>query len=577
MADDPVPTGDDSAGQSSTAIFLVLRRMRAPLLVLISTFAISVFGLTLIPGRTAEGAPWRMDVFDAFYFMSYTASTIGYGEIPQPFSTGQRMWVTISIYLSVIAWAYAIGSVLALLQDRGFRTALNGQRFTRSVHLLREPFLLLVGYGQAGETLARALDERDRRLVVIDNDPARIDALDLASFHSDVPGAVGDARNPDELVRAGLDNPRCVGVVALTDDDEANLAVVMAAGLMRPELPVVARTMEIGIADRMREFGSPLVVDPFNLFGDELMLAVTSPDTSRLLNWLMSGPGDPLPPIPELPRNGRWIVCGLGRFGGRLVDDLHAHGIQTTVVDPHCDEAADGTVIRGDATDPEVMRRADPGTAVGFAAATDNDTTNLSLIVAARRANPDLFLVARQNLPVNAPLFAELPIDSLLVPTRLIAHEALARIGDPLLWRFDQGARTRPDEWSRDLIGRLETACGSGRPDLWEPTLRGDDNPALNQWLASGTANLGDLMRDPEDRDRSIDCVPLLLRGADRTVLAPDGDTRLAADDQLLLAGTASARRALDATLSVPSVTEYTVNGRRVGNGWVWRTLVNRD
>jgi len=118
---------------------MVLRRMRAPLIVLICTFAIGVFGLTLVPGMTPEGEPWRMDVFDAFYFMSYTASTIGYGEIPYPFSTGQRLWVTFSIYLSVVAWAYAITAVFALIGDKGFKTALTTQRFVRVVRNIREP------------------------------------------------------------------------------------------------------------------------------------------------------------------------------------------------------------------------------------------------------------------------------------------------------------------------------------------------------------------------------------------------------------------------------------------------------
>ena len=95
-----------------------------PLIVLIVIFAVSVLGLTVIPGQDAAGRPVRMGFFDAFYIMSYTASTIGFGEIPYPFTYNQRMWVTISIYLTVIGWAYAIGSLLALLQDRAFRSAL---------------------------------------------------------------------------------------------------------------------------------------------------------------------------------------------------------------------------------------------------------------------------------------------------------------------------------------------------------------------------------------------------------------------------------------------------------------------
>ena len=93
--------------KASATIFLVMRRMRVPLIVLIVIFAISTLGLTLIPGQDAEGRPWRMGFFDAFYVMSFTASTIGFGEIPYPFTYNQRMWVTISIYLTVVGWASA--------------------------------------------------------------------------------------------------------------------------------------------------------------------------------------------------------------------------------------------------------------------------------------------------------------------------------------------------------------------------------------------------------------------------------------------------------------------------------------
>ncbi len=50
-------------------------------------------------------------------------------------------------------------------------------------------------------------------------------------------------------------------------DDEANLTVTMAAALLRPDLPVVARTASPLIADRMRVFGAPTVINPFTAFG----------------------------------------------------------------------------------------------------------------------------------------------------------------------------------------------------------------------------------------------------------------------------------------------------------------------
>ena len=260
-----------------------MRRMRAPLITLIVIFSISVVGLTLIPGIGPDGQPARISLFESFYFLSYTATTIGFGELPWPFTPAQRLWVTFSIYLSVVGWAYAIGSLLTLLQDRSFRQALALRRFTRKVARLREPFLLLAGYGRAGELLAKAFDALGQQLVVIDESSDRVDALDLGSYHTDIPGLVADAANPHHLSAAGLDHPFCAGVLALTNDDETNLAVTMTAALLRPDLPVVSRTVSASIAERMHAFGTPAVVNPFDRFGDHLRLALNAPASYQLL------------------------------------------------------------------------------------------------------------------------------------------------------------------------------------------------------------------------------------------------------------------------------------------------------
>ena len=83
---DSPPVPELMPDQPSAGILLVLRRMRAPLIVLILVFAISVLGLSLTPGRDPSGHRMHLTLFESFYVMSYTATTIGFGDIPYSFT-----------------------------------------------------------------------------------------------------------------------------------------------------------------------------------------------------------------------------------------------------------------------------------------------------------------------------------------------------------------------------------------------------------------------------------------------------------------------------------------------------------
>ncbi|MDQ3029263.1 MAG: potassium channel family protein [Actinomycetota bacterium] len=572
------PVGVEPGQPTSAAAFLVLRRMRVPLMVLILVFAVSVLGLTLVPGADADGRPHRLGFFDAFYFMSYTATTIGFGELPYAFSDAQRLWVVICIYLTVVSWAYAIGALLALLQGRAFRQLLAHQRFQRQVHRLGEPFVLVAGYGQTGEMLVRSFDALGRRAVVLDASPERIDALDQEALRSDVPGLAADVASPHNLRIAGLEGPLCEAVLALTDNDEANLAVTMAAALLRPDLPVVTRTVSSSIGHRMQALGTAIVVNPFDRFGEHLLLALRAPASYQLMTWLEAGPGAVLPDIGRRPRLGRWVVCGYGRFGRALTADLQDAGVDVTVIEqagPAHDLAVDDgvRVVRGDGSAPEVLQQAGLAGAVAFVSGTQNDTTNLSLAAAARRVNPGLFLIGRQNSPANAPLFEAMQLDSLLVPTELVAREAYAHLSTPLLWRFLQEMPAEGDAWAERLVQDLVGHCGEQLPALWKVRLTAAEAPALQRWLDAGVVRLGDLLRAPESPEQRLDAVALLVQKGPTSILRPGGDLVLAVGDELLLAGTTEARWSLGDTLALERAVEQLLTGERRPVGWLWRRM----
>ena len=135
---------------------LILRRMRTPFILLITVYSIAILGLILIPGVDDKGNLWHMSIFHAFYFVSFTATTIGLGEIPYPLSDAQRLWVVITVYITVISWLYAIGKILHLVQDPTFRAAVTLTRFRKNVKVLHQPFYLVCGLGVSPPLRQRA-------------------------------------------------------------------------------------------------------------------------------------------------------------------------------------------------------------------------------------------------------------------------------------------------------------------------------------------------------------------------------------------------------------------------------------
>jgi voltage-gated potassium channel len=557
----------------NSIFFQILRRMRAPLIVLIAIYAISTLGLTLVPGADADGGPAPpLSFFHAFYFISYTATTIGFGEIPSAFSDAQRLWVIVCIYLTVIGWSYSILTLLALFQDKGFQNTLVASRFARRVRHMREPFYLVCGAGETGRLVCQTLDSLDRKFVILEKEELRVQELDLIDFKTDIAALTADASLPDNLLIAGLHHDRCHGVLALTDDEQANLGVAIASRLINPNVQVLACARTPLLTFNMASFGTDHIINPFERFAEYLGLAVAAPQRFRLIEILTGLPSSEMPQ-PHRPPRGRWIICGYGRFGRAIVQYLAPTGIELTIIDP--ETAADGLrSVRGLGTDAATLIAAGVREATGIVAGSDSDVNNLSIAVTARELNPKLFVVTRQNHTANSILFDAFRDDFCMVPSRIIAQECIAILTTPLLTRFLNLVRGRDEAWCQALDHRLEE-LGTGRvPEIWGLRLNATDAPAVHRALMHGAdITLAELLRDNVERENALTVMPLLLDRDGELIVTPDGSTRLVAGDQLLFAGSTGTRRQLDLTLQNANVLDYAISGRERTGSWLWQKL----
>ena len=543
---------------TTEVIFLIMRRMRAPLIVVITTFSFCTAGMMFMPGVDPQGNPHRLNILDAFYQMTITLTTVGFTEAPYPFSYPQRMWMSLSIFLLVISWAYAIGVFLALVQSTAFQAAVAAQQFRRQVRRLVEPFVIVAGYGDAGRIVGAELDEHYRRFVVIDRREDRVQSVISEQLSFDVPAVQGDCASPAVLGMAGLGHRDCEGVLALTDDDDTNLAVVMAVSLLRPDLPALGRCAEQRTRTRMEHFAPGSAITADDRFGDYLALSIHQPVNHQLLRWLMDNDQEHLQPVRRDLAARRWVVCAEGEFGNAVVADLAAIGVTVDLVDP----------VGGD---PDVSG------SVGFVAGTGNDTVNIAMAEHARHANPDVYLVVRQQTNAKKVLLETLQIDSVYIATEVIAREVLARILTPVFWSFIEHVLTRDEQWATQVRDHLEDRCGRRTPQREVITLSAEQAPAVDDWLRRGkTLTLQTLMRQPDDREATLPLAALVFVRGGEPVFMPAEDTPLAADDQILLVGKPAGLSQVREICHYPATVEYLATGRDVPLTWVWSRLTTR-
>jgi len=135
---------------------------------------------------------------------------------------------------------------------------------------------------------------------------------------------------------------------------------------------------------------------------------------------------------------GHTVVCGWGRVGRAVADDLINTGHSVVVVDVNADRVADvayPTVV-GDATLDSTLRTAGIERASALIAALEGDAENLFVTLSARAIMPDLFIVARARQDESVPKLANAGADRVVNPQELGAARMASFVARPHVAEF---------------------------------------------------------------------------------------------------------------------------------------------
>ncbi|BCD63033.1 hypothetical protein NitYY0826_C1923 [Nitratiruptor sp. YY08-26] len=520
--------------------------MRIPLLVIIITFSISILGMTLIPGVDDQGKPYYMNFFDAFYFVSYMATTIGFGEAPYTFTYPQRLWVSFCIYLTVIGWFYGIGNIIALIQDKKLARELAIARFRNKVQKLTEPFIIILGYNNVTKEIIKRLSLEGIRIVVVDKDESKIEEIELEGFIPEVPAISADTTKPDTLKLAGIHHKNCQAVVVLFEDDVKNAKIALMCKLLNKKINIIVKSTTKDNTEHLRNIGIRHIEDPFKIISNRFYFAIAAPYIWLLEMWIF-GHILRIRKREFLPK-GKYIICGAGRMGKALASALERAKIEYVFIDIKSSEykKRKQSAIYGDAEDIKTLIKAGIKEASCIIAGTKDDMINLTILSTAKKLNPSIYTIARENTLEDISVFKSARIDKIYILERVLAKYTYNFIAKPMANRFIRMIYQKDNVWAMNVVGKLSSTIGKN-PDVFEIQLTHETAYALCKELENGRdITLEILRRSRKDYRKKNKIVFLMYHYENEhereTVLMPSDSLSIRCGASLLIACDEEAR-----------------------------------
>jgi len=548
---------------NNNAFWIVLQKLRAPLLVIIVTYSIAILGMVLIPGMDDKGNVYHLSFFDAFYFVSYMASTIGFGEAPYTFTYPQRLWVALCIYITVVGWFYGIGALVSAVTDKTFKFELMKNGFRKRVRAIRSEFVIILGYTYVTAEILKRFHDVSIEVVLIDRNEDKISHFLLEDFSRDVPVMAGDALLTDTLKDAGIELKNCKAIVSLFNNEEKNLRVSILTRFLNPKVRVVAKSTYPDITKSILDTDIAKAINPFEIFAKRVDIALSSPYILLLENWIYQN-SDLNSKTIFLP-HGKYVVCGYGRFGKALQKKFEKHGLDYVFIDEkrlaNREMIERGRFLRANPDDKDTLIEAGIKDSVALIVGTKNDIDNLSIIITARKINPNIYIIARENTIQEVSLFQAANIDWVFMIEKILINKTSLALTKPLKNRFLKMILKKDDDWANTLVKVLRVNIGAN-PKMTALRINEEESYAIYHELLDGVEITIDILtRSLRNWKESNAVIPLLIHRKNEEILIPK-NRPLKIGDHILFACSKEAKEDIELIASNIYELHYVMYGK---------------
>ena len=195
--------------------------------------------------------------WDAFYMAVITITTVGYREVHDLSFAGQ-VWTVLLLFGGVGSALYVFTLLASVVVEGGLGKRLERRRHARKLTSIKDHFIVC-GYGRIGSIVASQLRQQNVPFVVIERDPARLQA----AMADGLLAVQADASHEDVLKRVGIDRAR--GLIAAVGTDAENVYTVLSARVLRPDLFIIGRAEGDDATRKLLRAGANRVVSPYQI------------------------------------------------------------------------------------------------------------------------------------------------------------------------------------------------------------------------------------------------------------------------------------------------------------------------
>jgi voltage-gated potassium channel len=213
-------------------------------------------------------------VLDAIYQTVATVTTVGFRH---PSGSGQTVFTLLLIVIGVGTALYTFSVLIEAFVEGDIGNVVGRRRMERTINEMKD-HVVICGWGRVGQALARYVTGAGQQVVIIDQDPARVEGCPH-------PTVQGNATDDEVLRAAGIGRARVLAAALTTDSD--NLYVTISGRALSPDLFIIARARVDSSEDKLTRAGANRVVNPQSIGGARMAAFALQPHVAEFMDVVM--------------------------------------------------------------------------------------------------------------------------------------------------------------------------------------------------------------------------------------------------------------------------------------------------